>query len=77
MIIFFHNEQIIEEAIKEPDTIVNFINEKLKSKHTFLKKYTNWAKLSSIIFMEREETKTRYFAPKSTQLPLAPQLRSH
>ena len=27
------------------------------------KKYTNWAKLSSLILTEREETNTRYFAP--------------
>ena len=29
------------------DIIVNFIIQKLKSKHTFLKKYTNWAKLGN------------------------------
>ena len=45
------------------DMIVNFIIQKLKNKHTFLKKYTNWAKLSSLILTEQEETKTRYFAP--------------
>ena len=26
---------------------------------------TNWAKLSSLVLREREETKTRYFAPQS------------
>ena len=37
---------------------------KLKNTHTFLKKYTNWAKPSSFILTEQEETKTRYFAPR-------------
>ena len=41
--------------------IVNSIIQKLKNKHTFLKKYTNWAKLSSLILREREETKTQIF----------------
>ena len=44
--------------------IVNFIIQKLNNKHTSLKKYTNSAKLSSLILTEREETKTRYFAPE-------------
>ena len=44
-------------------TFVHFIIQKLKNKHTFFKKYANWAKLSSLILTEREETKTRYFAP--------------
>ena len=35
--------------------IVYFIIQKLKNKHTFLEKYTNWAKLSSLILTEREE----------------------
>ena len=37
--------------------IVNFIIQQLKNKHTFLKKYTNWAKLSSLVLTEREDTK--------------------
>ena len=47
------------------DIIVNFIIQKLKSKHTSLKKYTNWAKLIyfSLILREREEKTTKYFAP--------------
>ena len=40
------------------DTLVNFKIQKLKNKHTFHKKYTNWAKLSSLILTEPEETKT-------------------
>ena len=32
--------------------------------NTSLKKYTNIAKLSSLVLKEQEETKTRYFAPK-------------
>ena len=45
--------------------IVDFIIQKLKktTTHNFLKKNTNRAKLSSIVLTEREETKTRYFAP--------------
>ena len=50
------------------DIIVNFIIQKLKNKHTFLKKYTNWAKLSSLVLREQEETKNRYFAPVRTLL---------
>ena len=38
--------------------------QKLKKKtHTFLKKLQNWAKLSSLVLREREEKKTRCFAP--------------
>ena len=44
---------------------MNFIIQKLKSKHTFLKKYTNWAKLIyfSLVLREQEEKTTKYFAP--------------
>ena len=43
--------------------ICKFITQKLKNKHTFLKKYTNRAKLSSHVLREGEETKNKYFAP--------------
>ena len=43
---------------------MNFIIQKLKNKHIFLKKLSNWAKLNSLILREREETITKYFAPK-------------
>ena len=47
--------------------IVNFIIQRLKSKHTSLKKYTNCAKL--IYFLSHFEgtrgEKTKYFAPKT------------
>ena len=42
---------------------MNFIIQKLKNKHTFLKKLPNWAKLSSLILREQEETITKYLAP--------------
>ena len=58
----FLNDKI-QNLVKQ-NTIVNSIIQKLKNKHTFLKKYTNWGKLSSLILTEQEETKTRYFAPK-------------
>ena len=35
----------------------------LKNKHTFPKKSKNWGKLSSLNLTEREETKSKYFAP--------------
>ena len=44
------------------DIIVNLIIQILKQT-PFLQKYTNWAKLISLVLTEREETKTRYFAP--------------
>ena len=49
---------------------MNFIIQKLKSKHTFLKKYTNWAKLTqlSLVLREREEKKPKYFTPKKNDL---------
>ena len=59
---FLNNK--MHKCVKE-NIIVHFIIQKLKNKHTFLKKYTNWAKLNPLILTEREETKTRYFAPKS------------
>ena len=49
---------------------MNFIIQKLKSKHTSLKKYKNWDKLSCLslyiflVLRERVETKTKYSAPK-------------
>ena len=39
------------------DIIVNFIIQKLKNKHTFLKKLQNWAKLSKTKFSRFEETR--------------------
>ena len=53
----------IYNCVKQ-NIIVYFIFQKLKNKHTFPKEYTNWAKLSSLNLTEREETKTKYFAPK-------------
>ena len=47
---------IFEESV----SIFQFLNDK----HAFLKKYENWAKLSSLFLTEREETKTKHFAPK-------------
>ena len=43
--------------------IVHFIIQKLKSKHTFLKKYKKLRKLNPLNLTEREETKSRYFPP--------------
>ena len=57
------------------DIIVNFTIQKLKNKHIFIKKYTNWAKLNFLILTEREETKTRYFAPQSSLLYIRLQWR--
>ena len=50
--------------------IVNFIIQKLKSKHTSLRKYTNWAKLVhfSLVSRERKE-KNKYFAPEAHDNP--------
>ena len=62
MFIFqFLNDKIYNYVLF--DIIVDFIIQKLKNKHTSLKKYTNRAKLSSLVLREQEETKTRYFAP--------------
>ena len=49
------------------EIIVDFIIQKLKSKHNSLKKYTNWAKPTyfSLVLREREEKKTKYFKPKA------------
>ncbi len=46
---------------------MNFIIQKLKNKHIFLKKLSNWAKLNSLILREREETITKYFAPRAIE----------
>ena len=42
------------------DIVVNSIVQKLKSKHTSLKKYTNWDKLGnfSLVLREQKEKKT-------------------
>ena len=46
--------------------IVHFIIQKLKSKHTFLRKYKKLRKLNPLNLTEREETKTRYFPPQTS-----------
>ena len=45
--------------------IVHFIIQKLKIKHTFLKKYKKLRKLNPLNLTEREETKSRYFPPNA------------
>ena len=45
------------------DVIVHFIIQKLKNKHTFLKNIQTEKAEEPLILTEREETKTRYFAP--------------
>ena len=58
-------------ANEKKNIIKNFIIQKLKSKHTSLKKYTNWAKLTEQNFSRfegtREEKTNKYFAPRSPQ----------
>ena len=41
-------EKFLAWMSKKRNIIENFIVQKLKSKHTSLKKYTNWAKLSHV-----------------------------
>ena len=50
------------------DMNVNFIIQKLKSKHTSLKNYTNWAKLVhfSLFLRSREEKKKNISHPKNS-----------
>ena len=57
--------QFLNDKIMFFDIIVNFIIQKLKSKHASLTKYTNWANLIyfSLVLREREEKKTKHFAP--------------
>jgi hypothetical protein len=43
--------------------IVHFVIQKLKDKHTFLKNIQTEKAEGPLILTEREETKTRYFAP--------------
>ena len=38
---------------------VNFISPKLKYKQTFHKKYTKWAKLSSLVFRDKRRDKNK------------------
>ena len=54
-----------QSTARDFTVIVNFITKKLKSKHTSLKKYTNWAKLVYffLFLREQEELKPKYFAP--------------
>ena len=51
---------LIEESV-----FVFQLLKKLKNKDPFLKKYSNWARPSSLVLTEEEETKNRYFAPKT------------
>ena len=45
------------------DIIVHFVIQKLKDKHTFLKNIQTEKAEEPLLLTEREETKTRYFAP--------------
>jgi hypothetical protein len=45
--------------------IVHFIIQKLKNKHTFFKNIQTEKAEEPLILTEREETKTRYFPPRS------------
>ena len=56
MFIFQLLNDKINNYVKQ-NIIVNVIIQQLKNKHIFLKKYTNWAKLSSLVLTEQEETK--------------------
>ena len=49
------------------DIIVHFITQKLKNKHTFLKNIQTEKAEEPLILTEREETKTRYFPPKTSK----------
>ena len=60
MFIFQFLNDKIYNYVKQ-NIIVNFIIQKLKNKHTFLKKYTNWAILSFLVLREREEKKNKIF----------------
>ena len=58
--------RLFEESV----FVFQFLNDKIHNYvlfdiiwYTFLKKYTSWAKLSSLVLREQEETKTKYFAP--------------
>ena len=63
--VYFSFFEWLNLRLCQTNIIVNFIIQELKNKHTFPQKYTNWAKLSSLNLTEREETKNKYFAPKS------------
>ena len=58
------------------DIIVHFIIQKLKNKHTFLKKYEKLRKLNPLNLTEREDTKTRYFPPSKSLLKTLESSRS-
>jgi hypothetical protein len=47
------------------DIIVHFVIQKLNDKYTFLKNIQTEKAEEPLILTEQEETKTRYFAPKS------------
>ena len=52
----------MHKCVKQ-NIIVHFIIQKLKNKHTFLKKACKLRKLNPLILTEREDSKTRYFPP--------------
>ena len=56
----------MHKCVKQ-NIIMHFIIQKLKNKHTFLKKHAKLRKLNPLILTEREDSKTRYFPPKGEQ----------
>ena len=55
--------QFLNDEINSYGHNCAFYHSKLKNKHTFLKKSTNWESWESSHLTEREERKTRYFPP--------------
>ena len=71
MFIFQFLNDKMHNYVKQ-NIIVHFIIQKLKNKHTFLKNIQTEKAEEPLILTEREETKTRYFAPrKIQQLPFS------
>ena len=56
---------------------MHLIIKKLKNKHTYLKNIQTEKAEEPVILVEREETKTRYFAPKSHQKVIKESSKSH
>ena len=50
----------MHKCVKQ-NIIVHFNIQKLKNQHTFLKKYTNWAKLSSLFWQNELVLGLAYF----------------
>ena len=63
-LVFVSSRSLKTRELSFAQFVYLFFFQFLNDKHTFLKKYTNWAKLSSLVLWDERRQKPQYFAPE-------------